>query len=145
MAEIKDISKDNFDSAVLASEGLLMVYYHAPWCKPCEKMGKTLDAIADEVAEKIGVVQVNTDREEEIITQQKILSIPTFQVFKDGNPIERFRGSLSKLELLGQLSNIITQESNETDSEAEGDSKPAKEESAEEAPQEKPAEEASEE
>tara|TARA_Y100000294_G_C8373166_1_gene263594 strand:+ start:119 stop:532 length:414 start_codon:yes stop_codon:yes gene_type:complete len=137
MAEIQDITKDNFDSAVLASKGLLMVYYHAPWCKPCGEMKETLDTVADEVAEKMGVVQVNTDQEEEIITQQKIRSIPTFQVFKDGNPIERFQGTLSKLELLGQLSNIITDGSDEADSETEGDSESAKDgEAPEEASEE---------
>ena len=96
MADIAEITVDNFDSAVLKSEGLVMIYYYAAWCKPCLEMAETVQAIADDISEKIKTVRVNTDKEDAIIMQQKIHTIPSFQVMKDGKPADLIRGPLSK-------------------------------------------------
>ena len=109
MADIKDITKDSFDKAVLQDQNLLMVYYYAAWCKQCQEMEEVLEAIAVEVKDKMGVVRVNTDTEGEVVQQQKIPTIPFYQVFQAGKSIESFRGKRSKLEMLGQLSQIITE------------------------------------
>jgi len=41
MSDIKEITKDNFDSAVMSAKGMQMVYYYATWCKPCQEMEET--------------------------------------------------------------------------------------------------------
>ena len=120
MAEIHDITKSDFDTEILGAEGLHMVYYYAPWCKPCGEMAEVIATVADEISEKMAVSQVNTDQEGEIVTQQKIRVLPTFQIFKSGKVLNTLQGPYSKLELLGQLSNIITDEGSdqpETESE----------------------------
>ena len=68
MADIAEVTVDNFDTAVLKSEGLVMVYYNATWCKPRLEMAETVQAIADDIFEKIKTVKVNTDKEEAIVT-----------------------------------------------------------------------------
>jgi thioredoxin 1 len=108
MADIPEVTVDNFDSAVLKSKGLVLIYYYAIWCKPCLEMSETVDAIADDISEKIKTVKVNTDKEEAIITQQKIRTIPSFQVMRDGKPEDLIRGPLSKLDLMAKLSAFIT-------------------------------------
>ena len=123
MAEIADVTVDNFDSEVLGGSGLLLVYFYAAWCKPCQETEGAVQAAADEVNGKMRIVQVNTDKEEEIVTQQDIRTVPTFRAFKDGEPVATFRGPHSKLDLLGQLSNIISggeeEEAEEATEEAE--------------------------
>lgn len=118
MAEIQDVTVDNFDTQVLQAEGLVLIYYYAPWCKPCQEMEETVQAVAEDVAEKMRMVQVNTDREEGIINQQKIRTIPSFQIMSDGKPVALVRGSLSKLELLGKLSEHISAAEEESQEEA---------------------------
>ena len=110
MADIKDITTSSFDSDVLGAEGLIMVYYYAPWCKPCDEMTEVVSTVADEVSEKMSIAQINTDQEGEIVSQQGISVLPTIQVFRSAKILETFRGPHTKLELLGQLSGIITQE-----------------------------------
>ncbi len=110
MADISEVTLDNFDSEVLQAEGSLLVYFYAPWCKPCQEMEETVQAVSEEVAEKMRVVRVNTDKEAEIVAQQKIQTIPLFQVMEKGKPVELIRGPLSKLELLGKLGSLIFDE-----------------------------------
>jgi len=121
MADIQEITKDNFDSDVLSATGMQMVYYYAPWCKPCQEMEEIVDITADEVSEKMDIVKVNTDQEHEIVQQQKIRVLPTYQIFNAGKLIDTLRGPLSKLELLGELSHLISQEEPEDKAESSPD------------------------
>ena len=127
MAEIKEITKENFDTDVLENKDMQLVYYYAPWCKPCQEMEEIVDQTADDLSEKMEVVKVNTDLEAEIVTQQKIRVVPSYQVFNAGAAVETIRGPFTKLELLAQLSNFIMEEESEAPAEEEGD----KEDSAE--------------
>ncbi len=86
MADIAEVTVENFDTAVLQSEGLVTVYYYATWRKPRLEMAETVQAIAGDSSEKIRTVKVNTDKEEAIVTQQRISTIPTFQVMNNGKP-----------------------------------------------------------
>ena len=108
MAEITEVTSDNFESAVLSSEQALLVYYYAPWCIPCKDMKETVAAVADEIAEKIKTVRVNTDSEDVIVTRQKIVSIPSFQLIEKGKQVALLRGKQSKLDLIGGLTSALT-------------------------------------
>lgn len=110
MAEIKEITKDNFDTDVLSRDDLQVVYYYTTWCKPCQDLEEVIDQTADELSEKMSVVKVNTDQESEIVAQQKIRVVPCFQVFNGGEAVETLRGAFTKPELLAQLSNFIMEE-----------------------------------
>lgn len=109
MAEIAEITKENFDTEVLSSETLTLVYYYAPWCKPCQETDEIIQTAADEVDGQIAVVKANTDIEEEIVLQQKVRTLPTLQLLKKGQVLETLRGVPSKLELMGMLSNAIAE------------------------------------
>ena len=73
-------------------------------------MAETVQAIADDIFEKIKTVKVNTDKEEAIVTQQRISTIPAFQVMNNGKPADLIRGPLSKLDLMAKLSSFITED-----------------------------------
>ena len=88
MADIAEVTVDNFDTAVLKSEGLVMVYYYAIWCKPCLEMAETVQASADDISEKTKTAKVNTDKDDAIVTQQRISTIPAFQVMNNGKPAD---------------------------------------------------------
>ena len=107
MAAISDISSGSFDSEILQAGAPVAVYFYAPWCKPCLEMDDVVQQVADEVGDKIRVVRVNTDAEDEIVLQQKIRTIPTVQVIKEGKSAGDIRGKLSKLELVQKLSAFI--------------------------------------
>jgi thioredoxin 1 len=118
MPDIHNVTKDTFAQQVLSAKGLLMIYYYAPWCKPCQDMDDVIQTAANEVQSKMSIFKINTDQEGEITAQQKIFVIPCCQVFKDGKLLQTFRGSLSKLELLAELSHIVTDEAQLTESNA---------------------------
>jgi thioredoxin 1 len=126
VADIPDVTVDTFESEVLKADRPALVYYYATWCKPCQEMGDDLSAVADEVAERLKVVQVNTDKQGDIVKRQQIRTIPSFQLIHSGKSVTVIQGKQSRLELMGKLSAFVADSPTEAgDSAAEADDSPA--------------------
>lgn len=65
-------------------------------------MGPIVEELAGEI-EEIVVGKVNVDENSEIAQKYNILSIPTFIVFKGGQVVEQFSGSMSKEQLRAKI------------------------------------------
>ncbi|MBU4315447.1 thioredoxin [Patescibacteria group bacterium] len=90
-----ELSTANFDEKVLQAKGLVVVDFWAVWCGPCKMMSPIVDELAGEL-DNITVGKVNVDENPDLARQFNILSIPTFIIFKAGQVVEQFSGSMSK-------------------------------------------------
>ena len=90
-----DFTKDNFDAEVLQSSTPVFVDFWAPWCGPCKLMSPIVDELASEV-DGVKIGKVNVDNNQEIAQRYNILSIPTFIIFKNGQVVDQFSGSMGK-------------------------------------------------
>ncbi|MFH1632021.1 MAG: thioredoxin [bacterium] len=90
-----NLTSDNFDAAVLQAESIVLVDFWAPWCGPCKAMAPIVDELAGEMSD-VAIAKVNVDDSPQLAQQFNILSIPTFLIFKSGQVVEQFSGSMSK-------------------------------------------------
>jgi thioredoxin 1 len=91
-------TSDNFESSVLQSDKPVLVDFWAPWCGPCKIMAPVVEELAGEMEEAV-IGKVNVDENSDIAQKFNILSIPTFIIFKGGQVVEQFSGSMSKEQL----------------------------------------------
>jgi len=90
------ITTSEFDTEVLQSEGPVIVDFWAEWCGPCRAVSPILEQIAEERADELRVVKVNSDEEPELQQRYGILSIPTILLFKGGEPTAAAVGAQPK-------------------------------------------------
>ncbi len=90
-----ELTTANFDEKVLQAKGLVVVDFWAVWCGPCKMMSPIVDELAGEL-DGITVGKVNVDENPDLARQFNILSIPTFIIFRSGQVVEQFSGSMNK-------------------------------------------------
>lgn len=93
-----NLTTENFEEEVLNAKEPVLVDFCATWCGPCQTMGPVVDELAQELTD-VKVGKVNVDEQMELAREYKVMSIPTFLVFKDGKVAERTLGVQEKSEL----------------------------------------------
>jgi len=106
MATTKVTTAD-FDSVVLKSTTPVLVDFWAEWCGPCRAVGPILEDISNEYGAKIKIVKLNTDEEQAIAMKYGISSIPTMNVFVNGEVVKTLVGAKPKPALLKDLESFI--------------------------------------
>ena len=75
---------------------LVLVDFWAPWCGPCKMIAPVLEEIDAEMGEKVKIVKVDVDENQETARQFGVMSIPTLFVFKDGKVVDQAVGYPTK-------------------------------------------------
>lgn len=87
-------SLDDFNTKLKdAGDTLVIVDFFATWCGPCKMIAPKLEELANELGQAILVLKVDVDECEDIATEYKISSMPTFIFFKNGKVIQQFSGA----------------------------------------------------
>ena len=107
MTDIKNLSLDNFDNEISSSNIPVLVDFWAEWCGPCKMLGPILEEISKDLKDKIQIVKVNLDENQDLAMKYSIRSIPTLLLFKDGQLIDTKVGLLPKSDLVEWLSSKI--------------------------------------
>ncbi|MEW1832756.1 thioredoxin [Streptomyces sp. NPDC088196] len=107
MSGVTDVTDADFAAEVIGAELPVLVEFTADWCPPCRQMAPVLRALAAEEGDRLKVVQLNVDQNPEITNAYKVLSMPTFMVFRDGEPVKAMVGARPKRRLLDELSDVL--------------------------------------
>lgn len=92
MSSLTDVSDSTWDADVLGSDTPVFVDFWAPWCGPCKSMLPYIEKLAEEYGDKMKVVKLNTQDNQEIAAKYGIVSIPTFMLIKGGEVQEQVLG-----------------------------------------------------
>jgi thioredoxin 1 len=87
---ISHVTDQTFTTEI--KEGLVLVDFWAPWCGPCKMIAPVLEEIDSEIGDKVGIIKLNVDENEETTRSFDVMSIPTLILFKDGVPVEKVIG-----------------------------------------------------
>ncbi len=104
---VQEVTDGDFASEVIGAGQPVLVEFTADWCPPCRQMGPVLRALDEETGERLKVVQLNVDRKPDITNAYQVLSMPTFMVFRDGEPVKSMVGARPKRRLLEELADVV--------------------------------------
>ena len=92
-----------FDQDVLKSNKPVLLDFWAEWCGPCKMIGPILAELSEEYSDKIKIVKLNVDENNNTAIQYSVRSIPTLILFKDGQVEAQHIGAAAK----GQLKQFL--------------------------------------
>ena len=108
MAEILNTTDAKFTDTVSESDKLVVVDMWAEWCGPCKMMEPVLEEIAEEYSDKLKVVKLNIDQNQDTPLKFGVMNIPTLIFFRDGKEIDRVIGAFPKKQLLNRIEPHLT-------------------------------------
>jgi thioredoxin 1 len=102
MAQLAEVTDNNFQAEVLECDTATLVDFWAPWCGPCRVVGPVLEELAAE-RDDLKIVKLNVDDNQTTAAQYQVLSIPTMILFKNGEAAKTIIGALPKRKIIEQL------------------------------------------
>ncbi|GAA1098527.1 MAG: thioredoxin [Nocardiopsis sp. BM-2018] len=107
MPTVKNATDATFKADVLDNSKPVLVDFWADWCGPCKQMAPVLDKLAEEHGDKIDVVKINTDQNPETPRAYNVMSLPTMNVYKDGEVVKQIIGAKPKRLLEQELAEFL--------------------------------------
>ena len=114
-----DVNESDFNKQVIeASENkLIVVDFWAPWCGPCKQLTPILEKIILKSGDKVTLVKINIDENQQIAAQLRIQSIPTVYAFKDKQIVNAFQGVIPENKIVEFIEKCLGSKINEDFSE----------------------------
>jgi len=94
-------------SELINSETPVLVDFYADWCAPCKMMPPILREVKDKLGDKIRIIKIDTERNQELSIKYQIRSIPTVMLFKNGTIQWQNSGVLPANQLISTISNYL--------------------------------------
>ncbi|WP_243297412.1 thioredoxin [Bacillus litorisediminis] len=89
------------------AEGVVLADFWAPWCGPCKMIAPVLEELDSEMGDKVKIVKLDVDENQETAGAFGVMSIPTLIVFKDGEVVDKVVGYQPKEALQELLSKHV--------------------------------------
>ena len=92
---------------IIKSDHPVLVDFHADWCAPCKTMNPILKNIKKELGDKVKIIKINVDNNQQVANRFQVKGIPTFILFQNSEIKWRQSGVLSETKFLEILNSKI--------------------------------------
>lgn len=108
-----ELNAANFEEQVIrrSHQVPVLVDFWADWCAPCKMLIPVLEALAADYGEQLQIAKVNTDVERELAAHFGIRSLPTLQLYRNGERVEEVLGAQPESALRALIDNHLVRAS----------------------------------
>ncbi|HHJ51314.1 MAG TPA: thioredoxin [Phaeodactylibacter sp.] len=99
-------AKSSF-SEIIKSQTPVLVDFYADWCGPCHAIAPILKDVKRELGDKVKIVKIDVDKNNQLASKLQVRSIPTIMLFQNGELKWRAMGVQPKEVLKQQVEALL--------------------------------------
>ena len=107
MSNTINVTDDTFDNEVIKSDIPVLVDFWATWCGPCRMIAPLVEELATEYKGKAKICKLDVDNNQSVALNYGIRSIPALLIFKNGQVVNNFIGTVPKSKIVDALSSAL--------------------------------------
>jgi thioredoxin 1 len=88
-----ELNKENFDAEVLQAAGPVLVDFWGDKCEPCKALMPAVHELAEKYSVNMKMCKLNTTENRRLAIGQKVMGLPTFIVYRNGEKIKEISGA----------------------------------------------------
>lgn len=88
---------------LISAKPVVLVEFFATWCPHCQRMMPVVAQVKELLEGRVPVYQVDIDKEQEIADDAGVESVPTFIIYRDGEPVWKHSGEIEGEALLNKV------------------------------------------
>ena len=88
---------------IVKSHPTVLVDFYADWCGPCKMMIPVFKELKSVMGEKLKIVKIDTEKNQQLSANMSIRSIPTMVLYKNGEQVWQQPGAMSMLALKNKI------------------------------------------
>jgi thioredoxin 1 len=93
-----EVVGDTFEKEVLQSEIPVLVDFWGPQCAPCLALMPQVEKLGTTYEGKLKISKVDASKNRRLCLNLKVLGLPTFLFYKNGQEVDRLSGGVLKIE-----------------------------------------------
>ncbi len=93
-----EVNSDTFKQEVLESQKPVVVDFWGPRCAPCLALMPQVEKLEDGCADRIKFVKVDASKNRRLCLELKVLGLPTYLFYKNGEGVARLSGAQISIE-----------------------------------------------
>jgi thioredoxin 1 len=108
MAEVAEVTDQNFEAEILNSDKPAIIDFWAEWCAPCRAVAPIVKELAEQYGDQVKVAKMDIDSNPSTPGQYGIRAIPTVLAFQGGAVVEQLTGARPKADFEEMVKKLIT-------------------------------------
>ena len=94
ISTVPQVDTAQFEAEIEDCSTPIILDVFASWCGPCQMMAPEMTAVAEHYGDRLRVLKVDSDEEEEVATALQVRGLPTVMLIRDMSVVMRFEGAL---------------------------------------------------